>query len=94
MSSQGWYIPRVTQLIRITVIVSLSNHLEKVDYTVNEINFLFCSETIMYLATMKLAILQNSDVMEKTVAGFGLSDRKLCENNRFYFRTVLAVDLC
>ena len=28
VSSQGWYMPRVTQLIRITVIVSRSNQLE------------------------------------------------------------------
>ena len=43
---------------------------------------------------MKLAILRNSDVMEKTDAGFGLSDQKLYEKNWFCVRTVLAIDLC
>ena len=43
---------------------------------------------------MKLAILQNSEVMEKMDGGFGLSDLKLYRKDWFYFSTVLAVDLC
>ena len=38
------------------------------------------------LATMKLAKLRNSDVMEKTGAGFGLSEPKFYENHWFCFR--------
>ena len=47
---------------------------------------------------MKLAILQNSDVMEKkTDSGLGLSDPKLYRNKWFCFRTKIKVnfvDLC
>ena len=43
---------------------------------------------------MKLAILQNFDVMGKTDAGFGLSNPKSFGNDWFHSSTVLAVDLC
>ena len=75
------------------------NRLYRVKFLISPIVFSKNAENLFSdLAIMKLAILKNSDVMEKKMdSGFGLSDPKLYGNKWFCFRTknlVNFVDLC